>query len=54
MRPLTTTCKPVQGYDAATQNQGAPDGTGAATSHDDGFGRGFGGSMQVSLYDCGG
>jgi hypothetical protein len=48
---VTTTCKPVQGYDAATQNQGAPDGTGEGTTDDDGFGRGFGGSMQVSLYD---
>ncbi|MGE5141728.1 MAG: glycosyltransferase family 39 protein [Rudaea sp.] len=48
---VTSSCKPVQGYDAATANQGAPDGIG--TSPTDGRG-GFGfGSMRVSLYDCG-
>ncbi|MGB8645375.1 MAG: glycosyltransferase family 39 protein [Anaerolineae bacterium] len=46
---VTSACHPVQGFDTATQNQGAPDGTGG------GFGNpGFRGGMQVSLYDCAG
>ena len=48
---VTTSCKPVQGFDTATQNVGAPDGTGGAPNNDrDGFPGG--GNLQVSLYDC--
>jgi 4-amino-4-deoxy-L-arabinose transferase-like glycosyltransferase len=41
---VSTQCKVVQGYNTATQNQGAPDGTGGQSN--------FGGQMQVTLYDC--
>ena len=45
--------KVVQGYDAQTQNAGAPDGIGpGTTTAGGGFGRGFGGT-QVTLYDLG-
>ena len=46
---VTNTCTPVQGFDAATRNSGAPDGTAAQT--DGPFSRGAG-DMQVTLYDC--
>jgi 4-amino-4-deoxy-L-arabinose transferase-like glycosyltransferase len=48
---VTRTCKPVQGFDTATQNSGAPDGTRAQA---DGMSPGGSGGMQVTLYDCGG
>jgi hypothetical protein len=53
---VTTQCKPVSGYNTTTQNQGAPDGTGssAASNGQNGFGGGFGGQLQVTLYDCAG
>ncbi len=54
---VTSTCQAVQGFETATRNQGAPDGTvagsGAITDgRGVGFSSGMGGSMQVSLYDC--
>lgn len=58
---VTSSCTPVQGFDAATQNAGAPDGTradsnGMATNSNNRFfpnmGR-FPGDILVSLYDCG-
>jgi hypothetical protein len=51
---VTTTCKPVSGFDTETQNAGAPDGTNAADGTNN-FGGSFGGrSMRVVLYDCAG
>lgn len=44
---VSQTCKAVDGYDAQTQNQGAPDGTAGQSRQNT-----FGGSMRVSLYDC--
>ena len=46
---VTQQCKAVTGFDTATQNQGAPDGTGSRQNN---FGGGFGGQLQVTLYDC--
>ena len=43
-------CTVVTGYNTATQNQGAPDGTGNTTGNTQTGG--FGGQMQVTLYDC--
>jgi 4-amino-4-deoxy-L-arabinose transferase-like glycosyltransferase len=48
---VTSTCQVVPGFETATRNMGAPDGTSAGQSS--GFMQAFGG-MQVSLYDCGG
>jgi 4-amino-4-deoxy-L-arabinose transferase-like glycosyltransferase len=54
---VTSTCKPVEGFETATRNSGAPDGTqpGQLDSNNrqgvDNFHSG--GEMQVSLYDCG-
>jgi 4-amino-4-deoxy-L-arabinose transferase-like glycosyltransferase len=46
-------CTAVTGYNTNTQNQGAPDGTGNTTNtQPGGFGGGFGGQLQVTLYDC--
>ncbi len=57
---VTSACTPVEGFDTATQNAGAPDGTrtdsnGASTNSNNPFGPNIGGfgEMQVSLYDCG-
>lgn len=44
-------CKAVQGFETATQNFGAPDGTASGSNVTTFPGRG---GMQVSLYDCGG
>ncbi len=48
---VTNTCQPVQGYDTATENSGAPDGTSGPSFNRGGpvFGRP---GMQVTLYDC--
>jgi 4-amino-4-deoxy-L-arabinose transferase-like glycosyltransferase len=48
---VQTNCKVVQGFETATQNFGAPDGTAGRSSTMPFQGRG---GMQVSLYDCGG
>ena len=48
---VTSTCQVVPGFETATRNMGAPDGTSAGRIS--GFMQAFGG-MQVSLYDCGG
>lgn len=53
---VTSTCQAVQGFETATRNMGAPDGTTADTgtvtdARDGGFSSGMG-NMQVSLYDC--
>ena len=52
---VTSSCTPVQGFDTATQNQGAPDGTLSGLSNQPP--QNFGGpqdNLQVSLYDCAG
>jgi len=46
---VTSTCKAVQGFDTATRNMGAPDGTGAQVGNRSSQGPG---GMQVTLYDC--
>jgi 4-amino-4-deoxy-L-arabinose transferase-like glycosyltransferase len=46
---VTQHCTAVTGFDTATQNAGAPDGTNRGSSGFGGFGRG----MQITLYDCG-
>jgi hypothetical protein len=43
-------CKAVQGFETATQNFGAPDGTASGSNVTSFPGRG---GIQVSLYDCG-
>jgi 4-amino-4-deoxy-L-arabinose transferase-like glycosyltransferase len=53
---VSSTCTAVQGFDIATRNMGAPDGTmigpgGSTNGQNGGFPQGPGG-MQVSLYDC--
>lgn len=48
---VTSACKLVQGYETATRNQGAPDGTNAAGSGSRSFSQG---DLQVTLYDCSG
>jgi 4-amino-4-deoxy-L-arabinose transferase-like glycosyltransferase len=50
---VTSHCTAVTGYDTATQNSGAPDGTSANGARTNGGGFGGFGDMQVSLYDCG-
>ncbi len=47
---VTNACAPVPGFEAATQNAGAPDGTGGPGPVN---GDGPNGRMQVTLYDCG-
>jgi 4-amino-4-deoxy-L-arabinose transferase-like glycosyltransferase len=50
---VASSCRPVKGFDTATRNAGAPDGTTANQNND--FPQNFGRSerdMQVSLYDC--
>ncbi len=50
---VASSCTAVQGFDTATRNAGAPDGT--TTDQDNGFPQNQGGpqrDMQVSLYDC--
>ena len=50
---VTSNCKVVQGFDTATRNTGAPDGTSAGQGVGAGGGPSqFGGNMEVSLYDC--
>jgi hypothetical protein len=55
---VTTHCTAVSGFETATRNAGAPDGTSADNSGNanrnvNGLGGGgLGGDMQVSLYDC--
>ena len=44
---VTTACTPVRGFDSATRNTGAPDGT---TAQAGGMSRP--GGLQVTLYDC--
>jgi 4-amino-4-deoxy-L-arabinose transferase-like glycosyltransferase len=44
---VTTACVPVRGFDSATRNTGAPDGTTAQAG-----GMSSPGGMQVTLYDC--
>jgi 4-amino-4-deoxy-L-arabinose transferase-like glycosyltransferase len=46
---VTSQCRTVTGFDTTTRNSGAPDGTGSGIQG--GF-QGFGGEMQVALYDC--
>jgi 4-amino-4-deoxy-L-arabinose transferase-like glycosyltransferase len=58
---VASACTPVEGFNTATQNFGAPDGTtansgGAATGPNNRFPQNSGGpqgNMLVSLYDCG-
>ncbi|MCC7360337.1 MAG: glycosyltransferase family 39 protein [Anaerolineales bacterium] len=46
---VVANCTPVRGFEAATRNSGAPDGTGQAQG-----GRpGGAGGLRVSLFDCG-
>jgi 4-amino-4-deoxy-L-arabinose transferase-like glycosyltransferase len=48
-------CRTVRGFDATTQNSGAPDGTRAGASNSNApqnFAPGPSGDMQVTLYDC--
>lgn len=50
---VTSSCSAVPGFDTATQNMGAPDGT--ASDRTDYFNQNMGGpmrGMQVTLYDC--
>jgi 4-amino-4-deoxy-L-arabinose transferase-like glycosyltransferase len=47
---VQSNCKAVEGFDTATQNFGAPDGTRGGSNVTTFPGRG---GMQVSLYDCG-
>ena len=49
---VASTCKIVTGYETASSNSGAPDGTlGGGGGNVPG---GFGNNMQITLYDCGG
>jgi hypothetical protein len=55
---VTSTCTAVQGFDAATRNTGAPDGTTAGSNSSTngqniGFSQGPGNLQDVSLYECG-
>ena len=52
---ISVNCKVVNGFETTTQNSGAPGGTSATTSGsgtNPGRTGGFGGAMQISLYDC--
>jgi 4-amino-4-deoxy-L-arabinose transferase-like glycosyltransferase len=52
-RWVTANCVVVRGFDTQTQNSGAPDGTRAdGALGNGGMPGGFGGNLQVSLYDC--
>ncbi len=52
---ITSSCRVVPGFDTETENSGAPGGTTLGSTSGGGFfGRGFGGAMQISLYDCAG
>jgi 4-amino-4-deoxy-L-arabinose transferase-like glycosyltransferase len=55
---VTSTCTAVQGFDTATRNTGAPDGTTAGSNsstngQNNGFSQGPGNLQDVSLYECG-
>ena len=51
---VTSSCKTIQGFEATTQNAGAPDGTRSGIVSQQNFGLGpGGGDMQMTLYDCG-
>ncbi len=45
---VESACEPVQGYDTATRNAGAPDGTSATANVSTGGNR-----QSITLYDCG-
>jgi 4-amino-4-deoxy-L-arabinose transferase-like glycosyltransferase len=47
---VTTHCRPVQGFDTATQNAGAPDGTSDGASRNGGGQFQGPGGMQITLY----
>jgi hypothetical protein len=46
---VAANCTPVPGFDTATRNMGAPDGTGGPSNPAQ---NNPGGGFQVSLYDC--
>ncbi len=53
---VVSTCTAVQGFETATRNSGAPDGTAPGSNNStsrrtDGF-QGPAGALQISLYDC--
>ena len=50
---VASACTPVEGFDTVTGNMGAPGGTTRQASVSQGAGQGMG-SMQITLYDCGG
>jgi len=50
---VAANCTPVQGFDTATRNSGAPDGTSGASLPNSVVPFMGGGEMQVSLYACG-
>ncbi len=53
---VASSCKAVRGFDATTQNAGAPDGTRTGSNNpanQQNFAPGPNGNMQVTLYDCG-
>jgi 4-amino-4-deoxy-L-arabinose transferase-like glycosyltransferase len=55
---VASTCTAVQGFDTATRNTGAPDGTTAGSNsstngQNNGFSQGPGNLQDVSLYECG-
>ena len=52
---VASSCKTVQGFETATQNAGAPDGTRAGVgtpNNQQSLAQGPGGDMQVAFYDC--
>ncbi len=54
---VSANCTPFSGFETATRNMGAPNGTGTGSNNstnqtDGGFFQGPGG-LQGSLYDCG-
>jgi 4-amino-4-deoxy-L-arabinose transferase-like glycosyltransferase len=50
---ISSNCTVVPGFDATTQNSGAPGGISSSTNlKSNGISRGFG-ALEVSLYDCG-
>jgi len=51
---ISANCKVVNGFNTATQNSGAPGGTNSApTNGQPSRSGGFGGGMEITLYDCG-
>ncbi|HEX9017223.1 MAG TPA: hypothetical protein VF960_14630, partial [Chloroflexota bacterium] len=46
---VAANCTPVPGFETQTRNSGAPGGTSSGTTSAGGFG--FGGSMQITLYE---